>query len=223
MFVSLRFKNLEDYRGCHFLVEIHKLSFGFHAATISYICSNKLPFFPRWRHPLPSVFLIRKWIRPQCDIELTTSHIAYKQRFMLRQGYCYPILFLWLCLYLPLFPLCLPNPSIFPPLQLTVIESGLIALVRSSRQPILCLTSVFYSTRQCCNYITAQWYQGCLCQGDAMWESTCVFTVTSNRWRCKRGSTADTVTWINHGAFRQNGGPYIQAGLLVSLEGWMEM
>lgn len=68
------------------------------------------------------------------------------------------------------------------------------------------LTSVFYSTRLCCNYITARWYQGCLCQGDAMWENTCVFTTTSNRWRCKRSSTADTVSWINLGAFRQNGG-----------------
>lgn len=81
------------------------------------------------------------------------------------------------------------------------------------------LTSVFYSTRLYCNYITARWYQGCLCQGDAMWENTCVFTTTSNRWRCKRSSTADTVSWINLGAFRQNGGPCIRAGFIRRLDG----
>ncbi len=149
----------------HFQVEIHKLSFGFHASTISYKYLSRLPCFPEWeRYHLSSISQMRRWSGPWLDIELT-SHIPAKVHLEIR---LLPLsLFPYLSLSPP-FPLCLPHPSFLPPLQLAVIESGRIAscpFILTAHPP---LQLRLPTTGLCCNYITPQWYRGCLCQGDTM-------------------------------------------------------
>lgn len=73
----------------HFQLEMRKLSFGFHASTISYKSIDKLPFFSldEKRYHLSFISQMRQWngpcLSPWHDIELT-SHILAKVHLQIR-------------------------------------------------------------------------------------------------------------------------------------------
>lgn len=183
-----------------FQVEIRTHSFGFHASIISYKSLDQLPFSslmgsdtisplsPKWGNGSLSISLAWHWI----NLSHTKVHLLIR---LLSTPPFTPIYFISLS-----FLSVLPIPC-FSPVQLTVIVSEHIA----SCLFIPCFSSVLPTPDYA--EITLQPVKSGMPVSRWYHVRKHLHVHNDLQQLCTGGSVADTVSWINLSAFRQNRSP----------------